>query len=66
MNAQCGICEYKGELASVPLFICLNCADAIRRLVWIRAREEQAKTAQRAISQPVAAAADKAAAPYRR
>jgi hypothetical protein len=31
MSAECGICEYPGDLASAPLFICLNCADAIRR-----------------------------------
>ena len=66
MIAECGICEHKGDWASAPLYICLNCADAIRRLIWIHDREQQAVTAQLAISQPAAATGDKAAAPYRR
>ena len=62
MNAECGICEYQGDWANAPLFICLICADAIRRLVWIRDREQQAADAALAISQPAAGHRDKAAA----
>jgi hypothetical protein len=65
MNAECGICEYRGDLANAPLFICLNCADAIRRLVWICDREQQAAQAPPAISQS-ATTINKTAAPYRR
>jgi len=32
---RCGICEHEGSLAEAPLFLCFNCCDAIRRLVWI-------------------------------
>lgn len=35
MTAECGICEFKGHLKDAPLFVCFNCGDAIRRLVWI-------------------------------
>jgi hypothetical protein len=66
MNTECGICEYKGDLANAPLFICLICADAIRRLVWIRDREQQAAEASIAISQLAATTRDKTAAPSRR
>jgi hypothetical protein len=67
MKAECGICEYSGDLASSPLFLCFNCADAIRRLVWLRDRERQAAEAPLAISQGAAAASnEKAAAPHRR
>lgn len=41
MNAVCGICEYRGDIADAPAFLCFHCADAIRRLVWIRERERQ-------------------------
>jgi hypothetical protein len=41
MNTQCGICEHHGDWDSAPSFICFTCADAIRRLVWIRTRELQ-------------------------
>ena len=37
---QCGICEHKGSLAEAPPFLCFNCCDAIRRLVWISEREQ--------------------------
>jgi hypothetical protein len=40
MKAECGICEYKGNLISAPSFVCFNCGDAIKRLVWIRDREQ--------------------------
>ena len=66
MSAECGICEYKGDWTNAPLFICLNCADAIRRLVRIRSREQQAAESRHAISQAAAAIGDEAAAPYRR
>ena len=39
MTAECGICEFKGRLQDAPLFVCFNCGDAIRRLVWIREQE---------------------------
>lgn len=45
MLELCGICEYRGDVADAPLFICWNCADAIRRLVRIREREQQAAAA---------------------
>jgi hypothetical protein len=35
MTIHCGICEHKGSLAEAPPFLCFNCCDAIRRLVWI-------------------------------
>ena len=35
MTMQCGICEHQGSLKEAPLFLCFNCCDAIRRLVWI-------------------------------
>ena len=35
MTIECGICEFKGHLRDAPLFVCFNCGDAIRRLVWI-------------------------------
>jgi hypothetical protein len=35
MTVECGICEFKGHLKDAPLFVCFNCGDAIRRLVWI-------------------------------
>ena len=35
MTIECGICEYKGNLRDAPSFICFNCGEAIRRLVWI-------------------------------
>jgi hypothetical protein len=65
MKAECGICEYGGDLASAPLFLCFNCAAAIRRLVWIRDRELQAAEASLGIAQRAAATSEKAAAPYR-
>jgi hypothetical protein len=40
MKGKCGICEYNGDLTSAPAFVCFNCGDAIRRLVWIREREQ--------------------------
>ena len=40
MKVECGICEYKGGFESAPSFLCFNCGDAIRRLVWIRNREQ--------------------------
>jgi hypothetical protein len=51
MKAECGICEYFGDIASAPSFLCLNCAEAIRRLVWIRESERQAADAALAMSQ---------------
>ncbi len=39
MTAQCGICEFHGRLEDAPLFVCFNCGDAIRRLVWIHEQE---------------------------
>jgi hypothetical protein len=42
MKNECGICEYEGEFANAPSFLCETCADAIRRLLWIREREQQA------------------------
>ena len=65
MNAKCGICEYKGDLADAPFFICLDCGDAIRRLVWIRNREQQAATASFAAGAAAAITGGKAAAPSR-
>lgn len=41
MKAACGICEYNGNLINAPSFLCFNCADAIKRLVWIRDREQE-------------------------
>jgi len=35
MTIQCGICEHEGNLRDAPAFLCFNCCDAIRRLVWI-------------------------------
>ncbi len=35
MPIQCGICEHTGNLRDAPPFLCFNCCDAIRRLVWI-------------------------------
>jgi hypothetical protein len=49
MKAQCGICEHNGDWDSAPSFICFNCADAIRRLVWIRTREQQASEGRRPV-----------------
>jgi hypothetical protein len=49
MKTQCGICEYHGDWDSAPLFLCFTCADAIRRLVWIRTREHQAAEARLSI-----------------
>jgi hypothetical protein len=66
MEAQCGICEYCGDLASAPLFLCFKCADAIRRLVWIRDRERQAAEAPLGPSCRAAATSEKAAAPHPR
>jgi hypothetical protein len=63
MNAECGICEYKGDLHNAPLFLCLNCADAIRRLVWIRDREHQAAETPLAMSHPATTTGAKTAAP---
>jgi hypothetical protein len=65
MKTECGICEYNGDLASAPLFLCFNCADAIRRLVWIRDRERQAAEAPLGSSQRAAATSEKVAAPHR-
>jgi hypothetical protein len=66
MKVQCGICEYSGDLASAPLSLCSDRADAIRRLIWIRDREQQAAEAPLAMSQGAAATSEKAAAPHRR
>jgi hypothetical protein len=66
MNAERGICEYQGDWANAPLFICLTCADAIRRLSWIRDREQQAAETPLAIPHLAATTGDKTAAPYRR
>jgi hypothetical protein len=62
MNADCGICEHKGDPANAPLFICLICADAIRRLVWLREREQQAEEARLATSQTAATTRERTAA----
>ena len=35
MTIQCGICEFTGNLRDAPPFLCFNCCDAVRRLVWI-------------------------------
>ena len=40
MTVQCGICEYAGSLVDAPPFLCFNCCDAIRRLVWISEQEQ--------------------------
>ena len=40
MTMECGICEHKGNLREAPLFLCFNCCDAIRRLVWINECEK--------------------------
>lgn len=64
VKIECGICEYRGDPASAPRFLCPNCADAIRRLVWIRDRE-QAEGTQLAISGRATAFGEKAAAPHR-
>jgi hypothetical protein len=66
MKGECGICEYSGDLVSAPLFICFDCADAIRRLVWIRDCEQQAAEAQVATSQRATTTVEKAAAPHRK
>ena len=39
MKVHCGICEHQGSLAEAPPFLCFNCCDAIRRLVWISEHE---------------------------
>jgi hypothetical protein len=39
MKTECGICEFKGNLRDAPLFVCFNCGDAIRRLVWIQEQQ---------------------------
>jgi hypothetical protein len=65
MKAECGICEYNGDLASAPLFLCFNCAEAIRRLLWIRDRELHAAEASLGIAHRAAATPERAAAPYR-
>jgi hypothetical protein len=65
MDAECGICEYTGYPGDAPSFICLICADAIRRLVWLRDREQQAAEARLAISQPAATTRERSAAPSR-
>ncbi len=40
MTMQCGICEHTGDLSEAPPFLCFNCCDAIRRLVWISEHEQ--------------------------
>ena len=40
MTVQCGICEHTGSLREAPAFLCFNCCDAIRRLVWISENEQ--------------------------
>jgi hypothetical protein len=65
MRAECGICEYDGNLDSAPLFLCFKCAEAIRRLVWIRDRELQAAEASLGTAHSATATSEKAAAPYR-
>ncbi len=65
METQCGICEFEGELQDAPLFLCLNCADAIRRLVWIRERERQAAEAPLAKSRGATAGEARTAASNR-
>ncbi len=40
MKVQCGICEHTGNLREAPAFLCFNCCDAIRRLVWINENEQ--------------------------
>ncbi len=40
MTVRCGICEHEGSLAEAPPFLCFNCCDAIRRLVWISEHEQ--------------------------
>jgi hypothetical protein len=64
MKTECGICEYNGDMDSAPLFICFNCADAIRRLAWIRDRERQAAGASLGLSARTAATSEKVAAPH--
>jgi hypothetical protein len=64
MNTQCGICEYHGDWDNAPSFVCFTCADAIRRLVWIRTREQQAAEAPLAVSANRSAAWAKAASLY--
>jgi hypothetical protein len=65
MKAECGICEYNGDLTSAPWFLCFNCAEAIRRLVWIRDRDLQAAEASLLITHRTAATSEKVAAPNR-
>ena len=43
MTNQCGICEHTGNLRDAPPFLCFNCCDAIRRLVWI-SQDEHVRT----------------------
>jgi hypothetical protein len=64
MKDECGICEYRGEIASAPLFLCFNCADAIRRLVWIRERECRAAELPLAMSQIQRSAGQQTTANY--
>jgi hypothetical protein len=40
MTMECGICEHEGDLRDAPPFLCFNCCDAIRRLVWISEHEQ--------------------------
>ena len=65
MKAECGICEYRGEIASAPSFLCFNCADAIRRLVWLRERERQAAEAPLAMTPMEKKAVQKTAATHK-
>ena len=39
MNLILQSCEYRGDAAEVSKFLFFNCADAIRRPLWIRRRE---------------------------
>ena len=58
MTIECGICEFKGHLRDAPLFVCFNCGDAIRRLVWI---SEQKTDVALSIAEPSSAEAATAA-----
>jgi len=58
MTIECGICEFKGHLRDAPLFVCFNCGDAIRRLVWI---SEQKTDVALSVAEPSSAEAATAA-----
>jgi len=66
MITECGICEYSGDAASSPSFLCFNCADAIRRLVSIGNRRQENEKGSDAISQPTQVNREKNATQHRR